>query len=49
MKSQMQLIDQSDQQVELKSTNLPRRKRQGKLFAKWKVVEGKLVCFWSTR
>ena len=41
----MQQIDISPQQAELKTTNSPRRKPQGKLSAKWEVVEGKLVCF----
>jgi hypothetical protein len=44
----MQLIDKSHQQAELKTANSPRTEPQGKLSAKWKVVEGKLVCFWST-
>ncbi len=44
----MQLIGKSHQQAELKTANSPRTEPQGKLSAKWKVVEGKLVCFWST-
>ena len=45
----MQLIDKTHQQAELKTANSSRTEPQGKLSAKWKVVEGKLVCSWRFR
>ena len=45
----MQLINKSPQQAELKTGNSPRKEPEDKLSPQWKVVEGILVCFWSTQ
>jgi hypothetical protein len=45
----MQVSDQSQQPAQLKTTKSARTEPQGKLSATWKLIEGKLVCFWSTQ
>ncbi len=42
----MQLIEKSHPQAELKTVNSPSKLPRRKLSAQWKVVEGKLRCFW---
>jgi hypothetical protein len=45
----MQLIDQSQQLAQLKTAKSARTEPQSKLSAQWKVVEGKLRCFWVAK